>query len=101
MCFAELLFEWYWCPVLATTNSTELAHVKNAMAGMIGITASIPTTTTRDDFLSLWASQTASDNKFAPIRAAGGQLNDADFSLPPADLHVYYAYVSAVDAIVI
>ena len=71
------------------------------MAGMIGITASIPTSTTRANFLSLWSTQTASDNKFAPVHAAGGQLDDADFSLPPGDLHVYYAYVSAVNAMAI
>ena len=80
--------------VLSTTDSTELAHIKNTMSGMMGISSSISTSTERNDFLTLWNSQTASDAKFDSIRAAGGQLQSSDFSSAPAILEVYFAYVS-------
>ena len=80
--------------VLSTTDTTNLEDIKKTMSGMIGISTSIGTSTERDDFLTLWSSQTASDEKFDSIRDAGGVLQSTDFGSPPAALEVYFAYVS-------
>ena len=79
--------------VLSTTD-TNLEDIKKTMSGMIGISTSIGTSTEREDFLTQWSSQTASDAKFKSIRDAGGELQSTDFTSPPAALEVYFAYVS-------